>query len=858
MAGALLTGTPRAGTPRPASRVAALLAATIALGAAGCIGRGVYHCQENKQCGPSNYCEATTGFCSVPDPTCRASARRYQEHAPDGLAGRCVEDACPSNPVIELRAGTSHACLVKELGDLACWGNGASGQLGDGTRSARSQLKPVPGLEVNGVVAPVLHVAPGERHTCALLGLTVASLASGLPPETAIRCWGANEAGQLGDGSTTDALAPVAAAPTLTGVIQLAAGAAFTCALMRDAGTQPPAGHVACWGANDAGQLGSDEAPATSPAPATAALPETGLFTALSAYGRHACAVTTSGLVYCWGGNAQGELGDGSIVDRRHPTLVPGVLDAVAVAAGAAHTCALTAAGEVWCWGANQVGQLGDGTTEGRPWAARVPTLSDVVALATGAYHTCATRTGGSVACWGANQAGQLGEGTTSNIGVPVPASGIQFAAEVAAGDSFSCARRTDGTVGCWGDNRLGQLGTQSSIRRAQPPSEAALADVRSVGAAGDHTCALQRAGSDTAGNPTWAALCWGHNQAGELGDGTRIDRYTPTALKIPLDAAEIAPGSSHTCLRAADARVWCWGRGASGQLGTSSAIDFLFPAAVAGVAGAGAVAAGGAHTCAVVSGQPVCWGAGTDGQLGDGGDADQTRPVATLGLDAPDVTVVRLGAAHTCALRATGAVWCWGANDRGQLGYDPSTLPSSATPVPVAPPGAAPAAVVSLAAGDRHSCVAYADGSAACWGAGTHGQLGWSATALIDHGAPSVVRDAATGKDLSGVVEIVAGAGHSCARLQPELRAELPGSVVCWGDNADGQLGDGTLVERPTAVAAAGLPDALALAAGRAHTCALRSDRTVVCWGSDNAGQLGDGTPLQFSVPQPTQIPCP
>jgi len=839
--------------------VAAWLVATAALwAAAGCIGRGVYHCQENRQCGPNNYCEATTGFCSVADPTCRPSARRYQEHAPDGLAGRCVEDACPSNPVIELRAGAAHACLVKQLGDVACWGGGASGQLGDGTRTSRSELKPVLGLEVNGLGASVLHLALGERHTCALLGRAGAAAIPGAAADTAVRCWGANDAGQLGDGSTTDALGPVAAAPTLTGVVQLAAGAAFTCALVQDLGTEPAAGHVACWGANDAGQLGSGAAASpVEPAPIAVSLPDAGLVKALTAHGRHACAVTTSGLVYCWGENAQGQLGDGSTVDRPQPTLVPGVLDATAVAAGAAHTCALTAAGEVWCWGANQVGQLGDGTTDGRPWAARVPTLSDALTLATGAYHTCATRNDGSVVCWGANQAGQLGEGTTSNIGVPVPANGIQFGAEVAAGDTFSCARRTDGTIGCWGDNRLGQLGTQTSIRRTQPPQEAALGDVRSIGAAGDHTCALQRSGSDAAGNPTWAALCWGHNQAGELGDGTRIDRFTPTALKIPLEAAEIAPGSSHTCLRTADARVWCWGRGASGQLGTSSAIDLLFPAAVTGVPGAIALAAGGAHTCAIVSGQPVCWGAGTDGQLGDGGEADQTRPVATLGFDVPDAVAVRLGAAHSCALRASGQVACWGANDHGQLGYDPSALPASATPLPVAPPGASPAAVVSLAAGDRHTCAAYADGSAACWGAGTDGQLGWSATALIDHGAPSAVRDA-MGKDLSGVVEIVAGAGHSCARLQPELRGDLPGPVVCWGDNSDGQLGDGTLARRPTAVATAVLPDALALAAGRAHTCALRQDRTVVCWGSDNAGQLGDGTPLQFSVPQPTRVPCP
>lgn len=831
-------------------RLAAVAAALAsAATATGCLERGVFRCHENKQCGSAGYCEATTGACSVADPTCKPSERRYQDHAPGDLSGSCVQDACQSDSVVEVRAGGSHACLVRQHGSVVCWGAGEDGQLGDGTRTARATL--TANVALGG--RPTLHVAPGDRHTCALLAPLDAI------GDTAISCWGANESGQLGDGSLIAHLTPVAG-PSLPGVVQLASGAGFTCALTAASALDDTT--VTCWGRNDVGQLGfvSSAGSATLP---RAALSEAAL--SITARDRHACAVGISGNVYCWGANPQGELGDGTTTDRPTPTRVGaelGFTGASAVVAGTAHTCAL-AGGRVWCWGANQVGQLGDGSDGAHGVPTLLPTLSGVVSLAAGAFHTCATKDDGGVVCWGANERGQLGEGTTSNIAVPVPTNGIQLGAEVAAGDAFSCARRKDGTVGCWGDNRLGQLGTQAVIRRLGPTPVALLMDVRAISAGGDHTCALHPSGVSGANpsqdQPPLAATCWGHNQAGELGDGTRIDRPGPVPLKIAIDAQEISTGQSHTCLRGTDGSVWCWGRGVSGQLGTPSTIDFLVPASVRDppLVGVTGLATGGAHTCAitgdVTSGGSVrCWGAGTDGQLGDGSAMDQPHPPAAPLPSPTDVVALRLGAAHSCALRATGEVACWGSNDRGQLGLGDSTVTSSATPRPVANLYG----VVSLDAGDRHTCAVDGNGQALCWGAGTEGQLGWT-MAPVDHGGPGEVHDA-SGAVLTGLVEVATGARHTCARLAADLRPQTPGPVMCWGDNSDGQLGDGTLETRPMAVATAGLTDAVALTAGRAHTCALKQDRTVVCWGADDSGQLGEGSPLQFSVPQPTQIPCP
>jgi len=412
----------------------------------------------------------------------------------------------------------------------------------------------------------------------------------------------------------------------------------------------------------------------------------------------------------------------------------------------------------------------------------------------------------------------------------------------VAAGDSFSCARRKDGTVACWGDNRQGQLGTGAEIRRLSPNPVAGFTDVQSLSAAGDHTCARKRGGAIG----TFETWCWGHNQAGELGDSTRVDRPSPTPLKVTLDASAVAAGPSHSCLLGIDGRVWCWGRGGSGQLGTSTLIDRLVPTAVPGLADATAIAAGGAHTCAIKGGVVACWGADDRGQLGlgDNTGTNQSHPLDVPGIN--DAFAVSLGEAHTCVLRADETVTCWGNNDAGQLGND--VVLGSATPMAVANLSG----VVGLAAGARHTCAVNQAGIVSCWGAGTDGQLGWTGL-LGDHKAPAPVSSLP-----AAAVEVTAGDRHTCARLASDRGPETPGRVFCWGNNSKGQLGDNTQAPHPVPSTVPVVTDALAIAAGKAHTCALKQDHTLVCWGSDDAGQLGEGAPLQISVPQHTPISCP
>jgi alpha-tubulin suppressor-like RCC1 family protein len=521
----------------------------------------------------------------------------------------------------------------------------------------------------------------------------------------------------------------------------------------------------------------------------------------------------------------------------------------IALAAGTTHTCAVEASGALWCWGANQLGELGDGTNENHslPSPVPLPAMQAVTDLAAAGHHTCARQADGTAWCWGGNQNGQLGEGTTFNIGVPVPVTGIEDAATLTAGDAFSCVRRTNGTVWCWGDDRSGQLGTGVATVRTTPVRVTAMARAQAIAAGGAHTCAL-RPGTD--GSST--TVCWGENQAGQLGDGTRLDRAAPVSLKISLNAREVVTGMMHSCLRGGDRSVWCWGRGGSGQLGNSTLIDVAIPTNVGGLADTTHLAAGKAHTCVLqqVAVSPpqtrvLCWGANDAGQLGDGSTTARSAPVAVPGPT--DVSKLALGGSHTCALHLDGTVTCWGQGTEGQLGDARAT--SSVAPVLVQDVTNA----VGLAAGDHHTCAVLDDENKTirCWGEGRLGQLGW--------GSPEGRAIPAKVMDLVGAVEVAAGDNHTCAR-------NAAGFVYCWGANDSGQLGDGTRAstQRPAATPVAtsavdAMPlGALALAAGGAHTCALRSDFAVVCWGANNAGQLGDGATLQYETAQPVQIQCP
>jgi alpha-tubulin suppressor-like RCC1 family protein len=230
-----------------------------------------------------------------------------------------------------------------------------------------------------------------------------------------VKCWGLNNRGQLGDGTTVNSPVPVDVAGLGSGVRAISAGTSYTCALTS-------AGGVVCWGANQNGQLGDGSTTDRSTPVAVAGLAgvsmiDTSTGSTSSSVGSHTCAASQDGTVACWGTNRSGQLGDGTTTSRPTPAPVVGLPAGMqAVATGSHHSCALGGTGAVWCWGEDNLGQLGVGRATLAPRTVPVEVTSLAVAgaeLTAGSFHTCALDRRGGLACWGANVAGQVGDGAT-------------------------------------------------------------------------------------------------------------------------------------------------------------------------------------------------------------------------------------------------------------------------------------------------------------------------------------------------------------------------------------------------------------------------------------------------------------
>jgi alpha-tubulin suppressor-like RCC1 family protein len=343
-----------------------------------------------------------------------------------------------------LSAGASHTCAVTPQKGLKCWGRNNFGQLGDGSLTNRLIPTNVYGL------AGMRSVSGGGGHTCALA-------ATGK-----VKCWGYNEWGELGDGTTAERLTPVNVAGLAGEMIAVLAGG-HGCAL--DA-----SGGLKCWGRNNYGQLG-DGTTIERHTPVEVIGLGSGV-RSVSGGGTNSCAVSSAGGLKCWGYNFNGQLGDGTTVDKLAPVDVSGMSSGIsAVSVGLAYACALTEAGGVKCWGYNYLGELGDGTSVSSNVPVEVSGLgSGVVAISAGNGHTCAVTSSGGVKCWGFNYYGELGDGSTANRYVPVNVSGLSSGVTaVSTGGGHTCALTDANSIKCWGYNKFGQLGDGTANNRKFP-----------------------------------------------------------------------------------------------------------------------------------------------------------------------------------------------------------------------------------------------------------------------------------------------------------------------------------------------------------------------------------------------------
>ncbi|MEK7690782.1 MAG: RCC1 repeat-containing protein, partial [Bdellovibrionota bacterium] len=445
----------------------------------------------------------------------------------------------------------------------------ASGEITSGTASV-------------SVLTSAIKMAAAGNLTCAVTG------AGG------VRCWGDDQGGSFGNGSTglLDSTIPVDVSGLGGTATDVSVGNGFACAVV-DSGAK-------CWGLGTSGQIGN-AASATVYSP-TAVSGLGSNVTQVAVGNASACAIK-SGAVYCWGDNTYGNLGDNSVTNSNAPVAVTGYTGTVTrISAGTGHVCALVSDSS-YCWGYNQNGQLGTGNTTSLARATQ-KYASGVADIAARSNNTCATMTDGSVKCWGANQDGQLADGTltdvTSAATHPLSASGP---GSVSIGASSICVQSSAGTIKCTGANRFGGLGDGSFLDSPTTPlTVSGVSSVSFLTGGGAYHCTI------VGGLP----YCWGLNHFGQLGDNTTLNRYQATSMASTLASfSVISTHSSHSCGLIGGV-VKCWGRNSYGAIGDNTYVSKSTPTIPSGLSGGGAtgVATGFDFSCAIVSGGAVsCWG---------------------------------------------------------------------------------------------------------------------------------------------------------------------------------------------------------------------------------------------------------
>lgn len=818
--------------------------------------------------------------------------------------------------------GANHGCVIRGDGKIFCWGNNGDGELGFDPTSTTTQAS----LANSGAIATntyPLMVTAGGHHSCVLDTSGVA------------KCWGLNATGQLGNGSTTSTHLPVTFDVDDEHVRAISAGDQFTCALLTN-------GSVWCAGYNGNGQLGIGNTDNQS-GPVPVRLDESTFLsnvTQVVAGGSHACALVAGfaatdagaaqlgGRVFCWGlAYANGTSSQSNyavevanLIDPMNPHLV-----ARAIAAGNNQSCAVMSDGSARCWG-NAAGSSLGNCTEGNVSASPVTVhsscsgdagagaLSNVVSIGMGNGHACAVRADGGMWCWGANDYGEQANGSSGSTITAVATQVTSLSPVMAAlggGADHACALTEDG-IYCWGRDHLGQLGNGSTTTGTQtspvavpmpqnvtwvpnpPPdqingtwvySASTFQRGRILDVGANHACMVVPAGSHVnEGNVATDAgaavdastgarvACWGEGDDGRLGGGSTADQHRPRFVTTALSGAPVAvaTGASHSCALTATGSVYCWGNNSNSQAGQETTAPV--PTLVSGISNAVAITAGHDHTCALLAnGEVRCWGWGYHLQLGTASGSNSYTPITvmentgstpgtvTLANPLRNVVAISAGYIHTCALQASGRVMCWGRNHRGQcgrpevMGVNESThWVTGARPVLVSGGAELAPTMVSVTAGNNHTCAVAFNGDSYCWGSDYRRQIvssgGTDEETVFLRVATSMV------SRRPDVLGLSAGGNSTCALHRSASSGSAYIQVSCWGANDDHQVGveiSGTTnVTVTTPVGVTLEPSGYDLgdtqtrvALGTRFGCALSFNGDVHCWGANDVGQLGRGT---------------
>lgn len=747
--------------------------------------------------------------------------------------------------VTAVEVGADHSCAIAEntpatsTNEVWCWGYNWWGGTGDGTNVDRSA--PVKVLGLNGKHVTRINIGTNDEgnNGCAVTDETAPQAGF----VTNMYCWGNNSQGQLGQGNQSNvmggALRVKDPSNKLTGktVVDVALGQAHTCAVTDD-------GMVHCWGNNN---------------------------------------------VNSWGG--VGNFGLGSTASTIQsspgdpiPTTAFGNRNAVRIASGNNTTCVIAGSDKVvYCWGNNGSGQLGDNTNTNRSSPvltladAGGQTTNDVTDIDIDSATTCAI-VGGAAKCWGANDAdaiaGQLGIGVPGGYRmrpqtVVAPVAG-KTAISIDTGFQHACVVANN-AIYCWGRNTNGQLGTGfSSGTTPKPSTNAPVAPAdspmtlggndfaTSVSAGADHSCAI--IGSK--------AYCWGSNSDGQLGNNLAGSQSRPVLVKGALDGKKvlkITAGAQFTCAVIETNQIYCWGRNTYGQLGNGTTASSSSPALVSTAAGSGLVAwisAGTDHVCSVIYNPTIntppnmpayCWGRNNSRQIGDG-DASAIRPTPSRVTGSMAIATASAGKTHSCLTTTNdNTLYCWGVNGTYGVVGNNGAAATIYNPTRISTGAVGTAKVSAVSTGANFSCVTMQTNKNVCWGLGINRQL--ANNSIITSKIPVVSSNtgAMSGKT---VVKTSVGDNNACS-------ITTDNSLICWGMGANKQLGDNTTTDRePIKINTGGMSEAdkipsartvTDVSVGAAHACAI-ADGLIYCWGVNTSGQLGLG--VNSPSNPPTQIP--
>ena len=682
--------------------------------------------------------------------------------------------------------------------------------------------------------------------------------------------------------------------------------------------TGPIQGKVVwAWGDNGYGQLG-DGTSIDQATPKT--VPGMDDVIAIASGSSFAMALKSTGAVRAWGYNLDGELGDGTFVTRSSPVTVSGITDAVCIAAGHSHGLAITGNGSLWAWGDNAYGQLGNGATTDLNTPVCVSTPRQFLDIDGGNDFTVALAFDGTVWTWGRNIEYQLGDGTNVDRTTPVQVPGLGRIVAVVAGYRHCLALRIDGSVWAWGRNSYGQLGNGLTTNAASPVYISSLRNIVAVAAHYDHSLALDSSGQ------VW---CWGQNQYGELGLGNTTTSLLPVPMPNAADAVGASSGYSLSQIRRRDGSLWACGAGGYGQLGdggTSSRSSLVKVLTLKGVVASGAgynysVALAEPQYTLTVTASPVAAGSVTVAPQQTTYNRDQevtltVQPGAAYtfdhweGLDG--LPIISGGAAGSGPGQAASVTFKVQRNvtatavcvkslysltavaspaDKGAVDIVPQKSlyalgeTVSLTARPTAPryglvqwQGLDGVAYTSQQDGENVTITFQVTRDMAVTAVFQNVLFAVSARAFPPEGGTVTVTPstAFVRRDTQVTLEAAAapgwafsgwwgtgfptggGATNSFA-ITSDVQAVAvftrtadapPRRVWSWGNNAQGQLGDGSKTARSTTAMVPGIESAAAIGAGYDWSAALDEDGTIWAWGRNLYGQLGDGTTTSYLVP--------